>query len=328
MLLPLYFVGYAQNGVAEEALRLFSGMIKMDMQPDDATLVSVFTACSALQLLNEGRQSHVLVIRNGFEANVSVCNAVITMYSRCGGILESELAFRQIHSPNLVSWNTIIAAFAQHGHYEKALSFFSQMGLNGFDPDGITFLSLLSACGHAGKVNESMDLFELMVKVYGIIPSAEHYTCLVDILSRAGQLEKAWQITQGMPFEADTGVWGSLLAACVINLNVELGELAAKKMRELDPQNSAVYVMLSNLYAAAGMWRDVTRVRLLMKEQGVTKQCAYSWIEIGNKVHYFLGGDMSHPCIDKIHLELKRASVQMKSVDVFVEIAMSWSSFD
>lgn len=170
----LQYAGYAQNGAGEKALSLYSKMLGMGLQPDQATLVSVFTACSAFASLKEGRQTHVVVIRNGFVTNVSVCNALIMMYSKCGCILESESAFRQIHTPDIVSWNSIIAAFAQHGLYEKALNFFSQMTMNDFEPDWITFLSLLSACGHAGKVKESTDLFDLMVKDYGNLHRSEH----------------------------------------------------------------------------------------------------------------------------------------------------------
>ncbi|KAI5335867.1 hypothetical protein L3X38_026001 [Prunus dulcis] len=218
--------------------------------------------------------------------------ALITMYSKCGAILDSELAFKQIESPDLVSWNTIVAAFTQHGLYERALAFFNQMGLLGFQPDGITFLSMLSACAHAGKVNESIDLFEAMVSNYGIAPRSGHYACLVDILSRA-----------------------------VFYVNVQIGELAAKKILDLNPHSSGPYVSLSNIYATAGKWRDVARLRTLMKEHGVKKQHAHSWTEIGNKVHIFLGGDISHPDIDKIHLMLKRISLHM-AVDDFAEISV------
>ncbi|KAF8411420.1 hypothetical protein HHK36_003969 [Tetracentron sinense] len=307
--------GYAQNGSGEEALKLHSQMLKAGMKPDHSTLISVLTACSSLASLKEGRQTHVHAVINGFESNISVCNTLITMYSKCGSIRDSEIAFGQIDTPDLVSWNTIIAAFALHGRYKKALDLFGEMGLNGIKPDGITFLSVLSACGHAGKVKESMAWFGSMVSDYEITPGAEHYACLVDILSRAGHLEQAYKVIQEMPFEADAGVWGALLSACRVYLNVELGELAAEKIVGLQPQSSGAYVMLSNIYAAAGMWGEVTRVRGLMKEQGVKKQPGYSWMEMGNKVHLFLGGDISHPEIDKIHLELKQIALQMKIMD-------------
>ncbi|XP_058096916.1 pentatricopeptide repeat-containing protein At4g02750-like [Magnolia sinica] len=314
--------GYAHNGHGEDALKLHSQMLKTGTKPDHSTLIVVLTACSLLVSLRHGRQTHTIVVKCGFESNISVCNTLITMYSKSGSIDESYLAFRQIFSPDVVSWNTIIAGYAQHGHYEKALCLFDEMCTNGFKPDGITFLNVLSACGHVGKVKESMDWFDSMVNGYRIEPRAEHYSCLVDILSRAGQLEKAYEVIKEMPFEADGSVWGALLGACRVHLNVELGELAATKLVSLEPQNSAAYVMLSNIYAAAGMWKKVTRVRGLMKEQGVKKQPGYSWMEIEEKVHLFLGGDISHPEIDKIHSELDRIGLQMKMVDDLIDVEL------
>ncbi|KAL6338755.1 hypothetical protein AAG906_023905 [Vitis piasezkii] len=312
--------GYAQNGSGEEALKLHSQMLKMGMQPDHSTLVSVLTACSSLASLQEGRKTHVLVLKSGYESHISICNALITMYCKCGSILDSELAFRQIDHPDVVSWNAMIAAFARHGFYDRALASFGQMRSNRVEPDGITFLSLLSACGHAGKVHESLNWFNSMIESYKIAPRPEHFACLVDILSRGGQVEKAYKIIQEMPFEADCGIWGALLAACHVHLNVKLGELAAKKIVELEPQNSGAYVVLSNIYAAAGMWGEVTRVRGLMREQGVKKQPAYSWMEIDNKVHFFLGDDASHPEIHRIRLELKGMKLQMITDDDIEEV--------
>ncbi|KAL5982292.1 hypothetical protein ACLOJK_016363 [Asimina triloba] len=307
--------GYVHNGHGEEALKLHLQMLETGTNPDHATLVVVLTACSILVSLWHGRQTHALVVKYGFESNISVCNTLITMYSKSGSIHDSESVFRNINSPDVVSWNTIIAGYAQHGDYEKVLCLFDEMGANGAAPDGITFLNVLSACGHVGKVQESMDWFKLMVDDYGIDPTAEHYSCMVRILSRSGQMDKACEVIKEMPFEADGSVWGALLGACHIHLNVELAELASKKLVSLEPQNSGAYVILSNIYAAAGMWREVTRVRALMKEQGVKKQPGYSWMEIGSRLHLFLGGDVSHPEIGKIHLELDKISFQMKMMD-------------
>ncbi|XP_074333715.1 uncharacterized protein LOC141671385 [Apium graveolens] len=293
--------GYAQNGRSEEALKVHVQMLQTGLQSDHATFISVVTACSNLASLSEGTQTHTLVLKHGFNSHVSICNALVTMYSRCGRIFDSVSAFGHVKSPNIVSWNSIIAAFAQHGLYEQALAYFKQIQLNGFDPDGITFLSMLSACGHAGRVNESMNWFDLMERKYKVTPTSEHYACLVHTLGRAGQLEKAYSLIQQMPSKADSGVWGALLAACRANLNVELGQIAADKIMELEPNNSGVYVMLSNIYAARGMWREVISVRGLMKQHGITKQPAYSWMDIGNEVHSFVGGDILHPGIEDIH---------------------------
>ncbi|KAM7274889.1 hypothetical protein ACFE04_016755 [Oxalis oulophora] len=309
--------GFAQNGDGEEALKLYKQMLKIGMQQDQSTFLSVFTACSSLASLKEGKQTHAHVIKNGFESNIPVCNSLVTMYSKCGSILDSEIAFGWIHSPTTISWNTIIAAFAQHGLYEKAFTFFKSMCSKAYQPDSLTFLSLLSASGHAGKVTESIHLFDMMIENYGIDPNPEHYACLIDTLSRAGQLEKAYKIIEHMPIKADVGIWGSLLTACGTYLNLELGEIVAKKILDLDHSQSGAYIALSNIYAAAGLWKEVTRVRLMMKEYGIKKQRACSWIEIGNDVHAFLSGDLSHPSIDLIHTELKRICLQMKAkVDI------------
>ncbi|KAE9602853.1 hypothetical protein Lal_00049999 [Lupinus albus] len=308
----IMITGYAQNGRGEDALNLFSQMIRAGMQPDDLTFVSLFTACGSLASLEEGRQIYGLVIKHGFDSDLSVSNALVTMYSKCGGVVDSELAFGQISHPDIVSWNTIIAAFSQHGLYNKACSYFDQMLTVRVEPDGITFLSLLSACCRAGKVDESISLFNLMIHNYDIPPRSEHYACLVDIMSRAGQLQRAYKIIQEMPLEADSSIWSALLAACSVHLNVKLGELAARKMLNLDPRNSGAYVMLSNIYAAAGKWKDVNRVRVVMKEQGVKKQTAFSWMQIGNKIHCFAGGDSSHPNTSDIRVALRWITLHMK----------------
>ncbi|KAK7399581.1 hypothetical protein VNO78_10766 [Psophocarpus tetragonolobus] len=316
----IIITGYAQNGGGEEAWSLFSQMIRTGMQPDDLTFVSIFTACASLASLEQGRQSHALVIKHGFDSDLSVSNALITMHSKCGGIDGSELVFGQIYYPDLVSWNTIIAAFAQHGLYDKARSYFDQMVTDSVQPDGITFLSLLSACCRAGKVHESVNLFCLMVHNYGIPPRFEHYACLVDVMGRAGQLQRACKIINEMPFKEDSSIWGAVLAACCVHLNVKLGELAARRILNLDPYNSGPYVMLSNIYAAAGKWKDVHRIRVLMKERGVKKQRAYSWLQIGNKTHCFVGGDPSHPNINDIHVALRRITLHMKVKTDYEEI--------
>ncbi|KAM1181882.1 hypothetical protein FF1_000401 [Malus domestica] len=221
--------GYAQNGGGEEALQLHSQKLEIGLHPDKWTLVSVLTACSSLASLKNGRQTLLLIIKHGFESNLSLYNALITMYSKC------DLVAR--------SWNTIIAAFAQNGLYEKALGFFNRIAVCGLEPDG--------------KVNESLKFFDSMVCRYGIAPRSEHYACLVGILCCAGQLEKACNTIQEIPLEADSRIRGSLVVACSVHVNVEIGELAAKYILDLNPRGSGPYVLLSNIFATAGKWRDV-----------------------------------------------------------------------
>lgn len=312
--------GYTHNTLDEEALKLHKRMVILGTKPDHTTIIVVLTACSTLTSLQTGRQIHCIAVRRGLDSLTTLSNALTSMYSKCGSIVESVGVFLHTELPDLVSWNTIIAVHAQHGFFEKALEKFHELLKQGLKPDGVTFLSILSACGHAGMVDESLAWFDLMVDDYKIPPKAEHLACLADILGRAGRLEKAYHLITTIPrqlnldvdVEFDSGVWGALLAACRVYRNVELGELAAKKMLALDPTNSGIYVMLSNIYAAAGMWWEVTAVRSAMKEQGVRKQTGCSWTEIGDTLHMFTGGDVLHPDICKIHSEIKRISFHMQ----------------
>uniref|UniRef100_A0A0E0IDG2 DYW domain-containing protein n=1 Tax=Oryza nivara TaxID=4536 RepID=A0A0E0IDG2_ORYNI len=306
--------GYVHNGLGEEATKLYIIMLREGTKPDQATLIALLTACSSLALLRQGRSTHAVVIKAMLESSISICNALMTMYSKCGNVDESELVFMSLKSQDIVSWNTIIAAYAQHGRHQKVIALFHEMELCGLIPNDITFLSMLSACGHAGRVDESLKLFDLMFSKYAISPRAEHYACIVDILSRAGQLEKACSYIKEMPSEAEKNVWGTLLCASQTHGNVQLGELAAKMLVLSDFESSGAYVMLSNIYAAAGMWGEVNRVRSQMKEKGVKKQPGHSWTEIADKVHMFVGGDASHPEMDMILSELRKISFHMQMV--------------
>jgi pentatricopeptide repeat protein len=304
--------GYVHNGHGEEALKLHIIMLREGEKPDHATLIAILTACSALALLRQGRSTHAVGTKTLLESSTSFCNALMTMYSKCGDVGESELVFLNLKSQDIVSWNTIIAAYAQHGKYHKAISLFHEMETRGLIPNDITILSVLSACGHVGRVDDSLELFDLMTFKYATSPKAEHYACIVDILGRAGQFEKACSYIKEMPFEAEKNVWGALLGASKTHGNVQLGEFAAKMLVQSDSGSSGPYVMLSNIYAAAGMWGDVNRVRGQMKEKGVKKQPGYSWTEIANQVHMFVGGDASHPEMNKITSELRKISFHMQ----------------
>ncbi|RAL46447.1 hypothetical protein DM860_004726 [Cuscuta australis] len=305
--------GYVQNGGSEEALSLLIQMMRMCLQPDLSTSVSVLNACSNLMSLTLGKQIHTLILKNGLDSNFPPKHALITMYGKCGSIVDSESAFEVIGKPDLLSWNAIVAAFAQHGLYVKVVKLFEQMTSDGQEPDGITFLSLLSACAHTGMVKEGIFWFDSMIKDHRVSPQPEHYACLVSILGRAGQLEKAFRIIKEMPFEADSAAWGALLASSCAYSDLELGKIAGERILELGDRNSASYVTLSNIYAGAGMWGQISRMRSMMKEHGIKKQPACSWTEIESEVHCFWAGDSSHPNMLEIHSAIKNMNLQMKS---------------
>uniref|UniRef100_UPI0040747504 Synthetic PPR-DYW protein n=1 Tax=synthetic construct TaxID=32630 RepID=UPI0040747504 len=304
--------GYAQNGQSEEALELFREMQREGVKPDEVTLPSVLSACANLGALEQGKQIHAYVIKSGFESDVFVGSALIDMYAKCGSIEDARKVFDKMPERDVVSWNAMIAAYAQHGHGKEALQLFQQMQQEGVKPSEVTFTSILSACSHAGLVDEGHHYFESMSPDYGITPRVEHYGCMVDLLGRAGRLDEAEDLIKSMPFQPNVVVWGTLLGACRVHGDVERGERAAERILELDPESAAPYVLLSNIYAAAGRWDEAAKVRKLMKERGVKKEPGCSWIEVNNKVHEFVAGDKSHPQTKEIYAELERLSKQMK----------------
>eukprot|EP01018_Ginkgo_biloba_P022914 Gb_33051 [translate_table: standard] len=304
--------GYVQNGHSNEALRLFRQMQLAVVKPDPITISSVLPACGYLAALQKGKEIHDYIVKSEFRLNVFVGNALIDMYSKCGRIEDARCLFDKMSERSVVSWNAMISGYGMHGHAEAALTLCYQMQQAGMKPNHITFIAILSSCSHAGLVAKGLQYFYSMSQEYYITPCVEHFACMVDILGRAGHLDKAHDIIKEMPLEPDAGVWGALLGACRIHKNVELGELAAQHLFELEPETPGYYVLLSNIYAEAGKWDGVARVRTMMKERGVKKQPGCSWIEINNNVHTFVIGDRSHPQSEIIYATLESLADQMK----------------
>ncbi|KAH9301975.1 hypothetical protein KI387_013558 [Taxus chinensis] len=304
--------GYAQNAYVHEALRLFYQMQLEGVIPNSSTIVSVLSVCTNLAALRQGKCIHTYIIRSSVELDVSVHNALVTMYSKCGSLKTARRLFDEISEKDVVSWNAMIAGYGMHGHGKDALVLFSQMQQVGLKPDYVTFIEVLSACSHAGLVNEGWQYFDIMSRDYSITPRMEHYACMVDLLGRAGLLYEAYDFIKTMPIEPEANVWGALLGACRKFHNIKLGKCVSERLLELEPQNVGHYVLLSNIYAATGRWDDVTKVRKLQKDRGLKKSPGYSWIEIKNRVHAFVMRDRSHPETDKIYARLKSLAEQMK----------------
>jgi pentatricopeptide repeat protein len=222
------------------------------------------------------------------------------------------MVFNNMSQRDVVSWTAILAGYGVHGHGKETLKLFQEMQQAGLKPNHITFTALLSACSHAGLVNEGWLYFDCMSRDYCIAPSAEHYACMVDLLGRAGRLDEAYEFIQNMPIKPTGSVWGALLGACRIHSNIELGEHVAEYLFKLEPENTGNYVLLSNIYAVAGRWDDVAKVRTRMKERGLTKLPGCSWIEVNNNFNTFLIGDTSHPDSDKIYAELETLIERLK----------------
>jgi pentatricopeptide repeat protein len=304
--------GYAQNGQAHEALTLFHHMQEADLKADSVTIVGLLTACSHLAALQRGNSINGYIVRNGFDSDVIVGTALIDMYAKCGNIDVAQRTFDKISKKDVIPWSAMIAGYGMHGHCEEALHLFSKMLHTGVRPDHITFQSVLSACSHAGLVDEGMRYFDSMVQDYGITPRVEHFACMIDLLGRAGCLSEAQEMIERMPLKPNISVWGALLGACRLHHNIKLAQYVAERLFELDPKNVGYYVLLSNIYAAAGRWNDVVKVRTMMKELGLKKTPGRSSILVNKRVHAFFIGDRSHPQSENVYATLETLAGQMK----------------
>eukprot|EP01018_Ginkgo_biloba_P030278 Gb_21443 [translate_table: standard] len=304
--------GYSQNGHANEAMELFSQMQLAGVRPNSITIAGALAACAHLAVLKQGKEIHNYIIRTGLQCDSFLGNAVIDMYAKSGSIEIARQVFDKMSQRNVVSFTAMISGYGMHGLGEDALTLFNQMQLAGMKPDYITFIAVLSACSHAGLVDEGWQYFHLMSHQYLITPRVEHYACMVDLLGRAGHLDEAQEFIKRMPLRPDSSVWGALLGACRIHCNVELGEHVSECLFKLEPGNSGNHVLLSNIYAKAGRWHDVAKIRTMMKERGIEKTPGYSWIEVKNRLHTFLVGDRLHPQSEKIYAMLDSLAAQMR----------------
>ncbi|KAK6280303.1 hypothetical protein POUND7_020570, partial [Theobroma cacao] len=306
---------YAQNGLSNEALEVFHGMVRDDnVNYNAVTLSAVLLACAHSGALQAGKCIHDQVIKMGLEDDVIVGTSIIDMYCKCGRVEMARKAFSCIKEKNVRSWTALIAGYGMHGHAKEALEVFYNMIRTGVRPNYITFVSVLASCSHAGLVQEGWRWFNAMKDEFNVEPGVEHYGCMVDLLGRAGYLSQAYKLIKQMKVTPDIVIWGSLLAACRIHKNVELAEISANKLFELDSNNCGYYVLLSNIYADAGRWEDVERMRLLMKDRGLIKPPGFSLVELKGKVHVFLVGDQEHPQHEKTHEHLEELNVKLQEV--------------
>lgn len=306
-------VMYAQNGLSTEALEVFNVMLKNGgLSYSEVTLSAVLLACANSGALQIGKCIHNQVIKMGLEENVFVGTSIINMYSKCGRVEMAREAFDFMKEKNVKSWTAMIAGYGMHGQATKALEVFYMMISAGFKPNYVTLLSVLTACSRAGLLKEGWHLFNSMNYEFGVEPRVEHYACMVDLLGHAGCLNEAYDLIKRMKVRPDSVIWGSLLGACRIHKNVELGEISAKRLFELDPINYGYCVLLLNIYADAGRWEDTERLRVIMKDGGLVKPPGFSLVELHGRVHVFLIGDREHPDHEKIYKYLEKLTMKLQ----------------
>ncbi|KAG9451770.1 hypothetical protein H6P81_004674 [Aristolochia fimbriata] len=305
--------GFVQHGNGINALKFFKKMrFEVIHIEDPFVICSVVGASATLASLALGKQLHCLVILLGYESSIFVSNALVDMYAKCSDIFASRQVFDNINGRDVVSWTAMIVGAAQHGWAEVALGLFDKMVFEGLTPNEVTFVGLIYACSHKGLVDKGRQLFNSMTSDYGIKPSLQHYTCLLDLLSRSGLLQEAKDVIMGMPFDPDEATWGALLSACKREGDVCMGIEIADHLLSLNPQEPSTYILLSNTYASACMWDQVAKVRKLISVMPVSKVPGYSWVELGMESYMFCAGELMHPMKDEILRLLEEIMEKMK----------------
>ncbi|XP_061356119.1 pentatricopeptide repeat-containing protein At5g44230 [Gastrolobium bilobum] len=309
--------GYAQNAMPKKALEFYELLRNAGIETDEVTLVGVISACAQVGASKYANWIRDIAKSSGFgpENNVLVGSALIDMFSKCGNVEEAYNVFKGMKERNVYSYSSMIVGFAIHGRAHAAIKLFYEMLETEIKPNHVTFVGVLTACSHAGMVDQGQQLFATMEKCYDVAPTSDHYACMADLLGRAGHLEKALRLVETMPMEPNGGVWGALLGASHIHGNPDVAEIASSHLFDLEPDNMGNYLLLSNTYASAGRWDDVSRVRKLMREKKLKKNPGCSWVEAKNgMIHEFFAGDVKHPEINEIKKALDDLLERLKAI--------------
>lgn len=308
---------YFQNGCPAQALTLFRQMVEIShCRPNHVTMVTVLSACAQIGDLQLGRSVHEAIEQGGrsgiIASNRMLATALIDMYCKCGSLERAKEVFDQLSTKDVISFNAMIMGLAVNGKGDEALKLFALMQEFDTRPTAGTFIGLLCACSHSGFLQQGRQIFNKMTTHYSVSPSLEHYACYIDLLARASLFEDALEVVSKMPFEPNNFVWSSLLRGCLLHSRFDLAQYVSKKLVQVDPENSAGYVMQANSFATDLQWDDASALRWFMREKGVHKQPGQSWISIDGIVHEFLSASRLHPYVDRLYNMLNELEKQMK----------------
>ncbi|KAF5204800.1 Pentatricopeptide repeat-containing protein [Thalictrum thalictroides] len=307
--------GYLQNKHYDKVLVVFSKMLSSGETPNGFTFSSILSACASLASLGKGKNIHGKILKLGIQYEVFLGTALTDMYAKSGDIESSRKVFNRMTEKNEVTWTAMLQALAENGFADESLNLFEEMKrTSAVAPTELMFLAVLFACSHCGLVDKAFKHFESMERVYNLKPKNRHYTCMVDLLARSGRLREAEELINDIPFQPEANAWASLLSACSTYKNEEIAERTVTKLWELANENAAGYVLLSNIYASAGRWSDVMKVRKLMKEKKLKKTGGCSWVEVRNQVHYFYCEDGNHSQSSEVYGILELLMCEMVTV--------------
>ncbi|XP_024533715.1 putative pentatricopeptide repeat-containing protein At1g69350, mitochondrial [Selaginella moellendorffii] len=271
---------YAQHGLGREALDLYQTMTSQGVLPDEVTIASSLSACAISGSLQLGREIHSRVLKNqSFQSSLMVQTALVNMYGRCGRLETARSMFEDMGQRDVLSWTAMTSVYAQQGHADQVLDLYLEMVLHGIRPNEITFTSILVGCSHAGLLARGVECFLEMQSEHEVVPIREHFLCMVDLLGRSGRLRDAEALVESMPYQPDSVAWLTVLGSCKTHSDADTAKRAARRVKELDPENTSLYSLLSSIFTAAGLPQEALEVQLSMKEMGLKKPPGQSLIE-------------------------------------------------
>ncbi|KAJ6762203.1 PENTATRICOPEPTIDE REPEAT-CONTAINING PROTEIN [Salix koriyanagi] len=305
--------GYTRMDRSEEASFLFREMLFSGIEPNYVTIASILPHCARVANLQRGKEFHCYILRREeFDDHLLLWNSLVEMYARSGKVLAAKRVFDSLGRRDEVTYTSLISGYGIQGEGKTALKLFDEMIKHRIKPDQVTMVAVLSACSHSGLVSEGNALFEKMSTLYGIVPAVEHFSCIVDLFGRAGLLNKAKKVITSMPYRPTTAMWATLIGACRIHGNTEIGEWAAEKLLEMKPENPGYYVLIANMHAAAGRWSKLAEVRTYMRDLGVRKAPGCTWVDVGTGFSPFVVGDTSKDNSNDLYILLEGLTDLMK----------------
>ncbi|KAL2227893.1 UNVERIFIED_CONTAM: putative pentatricopeptide repeat-containing protein [Sesamum indicum] len=270
--------GYVQHGMIKDGMVYFRSMIHEQLEVDLFTLTTIVTACADTALLELGQQIHARTLKLGHAQDIILCSSMIDMYAKCGELDDAWSFFRLTRTRNIVLWSVMISSYAMHGWGKEAIQLFELMQNEGIRPNEVSFIGLLTACSHAGLLEEGCKYFRMMIDVYGIQPGIEHFACMVDLFGRAGHLKEIKDFVYENGIHHLQEVWRAYLSSCWLHKNVEMTNWVSKKLLELEPHEADPYLLISNTYSANHIWEEAAKIRGSMQERQVRKLPGQSWI--------------------------------------------------
>ncbi|XP_052194771.1 pentatricopeptide repeat-containing protein At1g08070, chloroplastic-like isoform X2 [Diospyros lotus] len=324
----LMLKGLSRGRYWKKAMNHFNEMMRLeDLELDAVSFISILSICSSSGSLQQGRRIHAFIVKTGFAHVVLVGSAIIDMYANCASLEDAKQYFEEMDEKDVACWNAMIAGNGMNGNGNNAVNLFFQMKDSSINPNELTLLCILSACSHAGMVDQGLHIFRHMVSSWGVVPNSRHYACVIDLLGRAGKLCDAYSLVNSMPLFPSFDVYCALLSACKVHGEIELAIEISEKLFGLEPNDAGYYALLSNMYASAGNWEAVRTTQELLRSKGLNKDPGLSSIEINGELCTFMAGQKDHPQYLEVQGMLKHMISEIKEAGYVLDTKLVLPGF-